>query len=224
MAKELYILCEGELDDVFYETLAERVTGSSFSRTDDRFRVRHGANWKTAMAAARLMMSWVKHWQSKQDIAVIIAVDNDRCPNHPGGTPPARTLPPYDQKKQSRFVALNRIVEDALGPNRSQWPVDVAIAMPVEMVESWVLTLLKPERDTLPIYKEAAQFLARLYYGGTPPPQLEDLCKLEAESRSMNLMDLFFYAANCDLAAAEAASPSFKMFTDELRAWRKASD
>lgn len=220
MAKELYILCEGERDDVFYETLAERVTSQTFSRTDDHFRVRHGANWKTAMAAARLLMSRIKHWHGRQEIAVIVAVDNDRSPGHPGGTPPARTLPSFDQKKQPRYPELKRIIEDALGPNRNQWPVDVAIAMPVEMVESWVLTLLNPERGELPIYAEAAQGLARQYYGSTPPPQLKDLRDQEAAVLSMNQDELFFHAASCDHAAAEAVSPSLKMFTDELRQWR----
>lgn len=220
MAKELYILCEGERDDVFYETLAERVTSQTFSRTDDHFRVRHGANWKTAMAAARLLMSRIKHWQGRQDIAVIVAVDNDRSPDHPGGTPLPQTLPRFDQRKQPRYPELKRIIEEALGPDRSQWPVDVAIAMPVEMVESWVLTLLNPECGELPIYAEAAQELARQYYGRTPPPQLKDLRDEAAASLSMNQDELFFHAASRDLAAAEAVSPSLKMFTDELRQWR----
>lgn len=221
MAKELYILCEGDRDDAFYETLAERVTGMTFSRTDDHFRVRHGSNWKTAMAAARLLMSGLRHWKGRQDVAVIIAVDNDRSPGHPGSFPLARTLPPFDQKKAPRYAALKQIVEDALGADRSRWPVDVAIAMPVEMIEAWVLALLNPNRGELPIYAEAGQALARQYYGRTPPPQLKDLRNEEARQRDMSQDDLFIHAASQHLGAAEAASPSLKMFIDDLRAWQR---
>ena len=79
----LYILSEGERDELFYDLVAERVTGRGFERPSD-FRLRCGANWKSALAAGRLLLNRVKHWGGAQDVAVILAIDNDRAPGHPG--------------------------------------------------------------------------------------------------------------------------------------------
>ena len=136
MARLLYILSEGERDDLFYERLAERVTAQSFSRAEDNYQNRRGANWKSTMSAARLLMANIKRWQGKQNVAVILAVDNDRAGGHPGAKALQQPLP-FDQKKEPRYPALKKIVEDALGPDRNAWPVDVALAVPVEMIESW---------------------------------------------------------------------------------------
>lgn len=226
MAKELYILCESEADGIFYESLAEHVTGMTFSRTDDRFRLRQGANWNTVFASARLMMNQMRNWKEKQDIAVILSVDNDRSPEHPGGVPSSRALPSFDTKKFGRYPALTKIVHEALGSNRAEWPIDVAIAVPVEMIESWVLLLIDPTRGELPIFAEASQPLARKYYGKNPPPQLKELCREEGTKIGLEKELLFFFVASREhgpshhLAAAEAVSLSLKMFTDELRQWR----
>ena len=171
-AKYLYILCEGERDEMFYERLCERLTGHTYILPTD-FRLRRGANWKTAMAGAVLLVNRFKHWPERQDIGLIIAVDNDRAPGHPGSPlPHPRPLPPMDLKKPERYPALIRMLEKALGPDRSAWPVDVALAMPVEMIESWLLVLLEPGCPDLPLFSEAKQALPSQYYGGNPPPQL----------------------------------------------------
>ncbi len=62
------------------------------------------------------------------------------------------------------------MLEIALGPNRNSWPVDVALAMPVEMIESWLLVLLNPDCPELPLFSEARQALPRLYYGANLRP------------------------------------------------------
>jgi len=220
MAKHLYILCEGELDEMFYERLAERVTGQTF-QSDQEFRVRHGSNWKTALAASKLLINRVRHWQSKQEVAVIIAVDNDRAPGHPGGQPYPRPLPKFDLDKPPRYRQLVAMLESALGKDRSQWPIDVALAVPVEMIESWVLTLLKPnEAEDLPPYSEASSPLAQRYYGTKPPPQLKDLRDAEAKSRGMSLDELFWTAAEADLDPAAAVSRSLALFIEDLKGWK----
>lgn len=218
MPKHLYILCEGELDEMFYERIAERVTGQTF-QTDQEFRVRHGSNWKTAMSAARMLINRFKHWQSKQEIAVIIAVDNDRAPSHPGGRSYPRPLPKADLNKEARYPKLAAMLESSLGTNRTAWPVQVALAVPVEMIESWVLTLLNPARDELPPFSEASRRLAHLYYGTTPPPQLKDLRDEAAKASGQTLDELFWQAAEQDLVAAGHASASLRLFLDDLKAW-----
>jgi hypothetical protein len=219
MAKHLYILCEGELDEVFYERLAERVTGQTFLQ-DEEFRLRHGANWKTAMATARLLISRIKRWQEKQDIAVIIAVDNDRASGHPGGRQYPRPLSKMDQSKAPRYLALQNMLHEDLGADASKWPVDVALAVPVEMIESWVLLLLNPQREELPLFSEASQQLAHIYYGKTPPPQLKDLRNEEAKQRGVDHLHLFWTAAEQPLEPAMEVSPCLRMFVEQLKNWR----
>jgi hypothetical protein len=216
----LYILCEGESDETFYERLCERLTGKSFEISAD-FRVRHGSNWKTAMAAARLLLTKViKHWQGNQDVGVVIAVDNDRAPGHPGSTPSQRALPPNDLKKEPRYSNLHTMIRDALGQDENAWPVNVGLAVPVEMIESWVLTLIDPSRaNSLPHFSLASQHSARSYHGGKTPPQLKDMRDAEAVKLGMTLDEFFWHAAERDIAAAEHASPSLRMFCDELRRW-----
>ncbi|MBE2284146.1 MAG: hypothetical protein IAE77_11875 [Prosthecobacter sp.] len=219
MTKHLYILSEGELDEMFYERLAERVTGFTFMQ-DEEFRLRHGANWKTAMASARLLISRFKHWQEKQDIAVIVAVDNDRASGHPGGRSYPKPLPKPDQSKAPRYEALQQMLFAALGSDPSRWPVKVALAVPVEMIESWVLLLLNPQREELPPFSQASQGLARLYYGKVPPPQLKDLRDEEVKARGVDRMQLFWDAAEQPLEPAMAASESLRMFVEQLQGWR----
>lgn len=216
----LYILSEGARDELFFDILAERITGNAYDPAED-FRLRKGANWKTVIAVGRLLLNLVKHWTEPQEIAVILAIDNDRSPGHPGAVPPPRPLTGLDLKKAARYPAVVQMIEDTLGKDRKQWPVDLALAMPVEMIESWVLLLWDPHRAALPIFAEAIQPSARAYYGKPPPPQLKDLCKTEAAGRARTLEEFFWHAAEQDINAAAAASPSLQMFVTELRGWRK---
>ena len=223
--KRLSLLCEDDLDEWFYEHLAERVTGQSFELDPEAPRLRQGTGWKAALTGARLFLNRIKHWRSQQDIAVILAVDNDRAPGHPGtNVPPSRPLPNQDRRKESRHKALVKLVQDALGPCRETWPVDLALAVPVEMIESWALHLCDPRRlEPLPIFSEAIQPSAQAYYGGNPPPQLKDLVRAEAAARGIGLDDYFARAAtDGDLDAAAKASPSLAMFREELRTWYHA--
>lgn len=220
----LYVLCEGECDDLFLDRLCERVAGRVFEREPVEFRVRPGSSLKTVLADTRLLLNKVRNWTVPQEIAVIICIDNDRAPGHPGGVELTRPRVGMDRKKAARYPAMIGQVEKTLGADRSQWPVDVAVAMPVEMIEAWALALHEPARAPLPPFKRAEQPLARLYYGGTPPPpQLRDLCDAERAAKGQTLEDFFWNAAEGgDLDAACAASPSLRMFLDEVRAWRCA--
>ena len=216
----LYILSEGERDELFYELIAERVTGRTFGRPSD-FRLRHGANWKTALAGGRLLLNRVKHWTESQEVAVILAIDNDRAPGHPGALPHPRPLVGHDLKKPPRFPAVMKMVTDSLGTDRQAWPVKVAVAMPVEMIESWVLLLCDPHRPALPLFAEAIQPSARAYYGAAPPPQLKDLCKSEAAALGASLDEYFWRATEQNIEAAGASSPSLRMFVNELAQWQR---
>ena len=219
MKKYLCILCEGETDEMFYERLTERVTAWNFEKPMD-FRLRRGANFKTALAKARLLLNRLRHWKDQQDVCVVIAVDNDRAPGNPGARDLARVLPPFDRKKEARYPALVKMVEERLGVDRAGWPVQVALAMPVEMIESWLLVLIDPERGELPLFSRADDQIARVYHGKNPPLQLKDLRDAEAKKRGVRVEELFFEVADIgDLERLAAREGSFAMFKAELEKW-----
>lgn len=223
MKRGLCILSESGRDEMFYERIAERVLNESFMAIDLPVMVKtqRNAPWKEVLNLAQKTIKRLQHWEGQQHMALIIAVDNDRAPGHPGAKPPARTLPPHDDKKAPRYPALQALLQTQFGQDRAAWPMDIALAVPVEMIESWVLILLSPSRTELPIFAEADQSSAITYYNGHPPRQLKDLCQQEADAANESRDQLFDRAAEQDLTAAEAASPSLKMFTEELRLWRK---
>lgn len=224
--RRLYLLCEDNLDEWLYEHLAERVTGQSFELGVEGPRLRPNPGWKGALAGARLLLNWIKRWHGQQDVAVILAVDNDRAPGHPGApSVPLRPLPNADRRKEPRHAKLTEMVHAALGPRREDWPVTLAIAVPVEMIESWALHLHDPHRpEPLPIFSEAIQPGARAYHGGTAPPQLKNLVKAEAATLGISRDEYFARAAgDGDLEAAGAVSPSLAMFVSELHTWRESA-
>lgn len=203
---------------MFYERLCERLTGLSFFRPDE-FRTRSGANWKTAIVAARLLMERFVRFTAPQEIAVLIAIDNDRAPGHPGCRNYPQPLPAHDRKKEPRFPKLQAMVNENLGADPAQRCVQAVIAMPVEMIESWLLLLLDPSRadNDLPPFAEADSAIAREYYGKQPPPQLKDLREAERSIRNVDLETLFFDAADAgDLDGLTTASESFAVFRKEV--------
>jgi hypothetical protein len=217
----LYVVAEGVRDDLFYDLITERITGRPFERPQD-FRIRPGSNWKTALAAGKLLLNRLKHWDGPQAVAVILAIDNDRAPGNPGTVlPHPLPLRGHDLRKTPRYPAVTAMIAEAFTEDRDDWPVDVAVAMPVEMLESWVLLLSNPARPALPLFAEATQASARAYYGHKPPNQLKDLVKLEAAAAGVTVDEYFWYAAEQDLDAGAAASPSFAMFLDQVRQWRE---
>lgn len=220
MQKYLYLLCEGEVDEMFYERLAERVTGLSFSIVEE-YRYRRGDNWKSVLAHARILLDKLQHWTEKQDVAVIIAVDNDRAPAHPGNLTPDHLLPAKDREKAPRYVELRQLLAKKFGDDPGDWPLDVAVAMPVEMIESWLLLLLEPNRAEPPLFAEADSASAQAHHQGKPPPQLKDLRDAAARARQLTRFDLFWEGADQgDLDQLALRSPSFALFTADLRSWR----
>ncbi len=215
MKPALYILSEGERDELFYERLCERLTGFTFSRPDE-FRSRHGSNWKSALILARILLDRYRHVSAPQEIAVMIAIDNDRAPGHPGGRAYPRPLPPHDTNKEPRYPKLQAMVNEKLGADPAARNVHAVIAMPVEMIESWLLPLLNAAHsdESLPPFSEADSSIARAYYGGNAPEQLKDLREAERKARKVDLDTLFFDAADTSDLARLNGSKSFAVFRE----------
>lgn len=217
----LTVFSESPHDDFVYESLAERITGQSFELCDVPLGYRKHSGVDKVLGLLRMLLKTLPKTGETSDRALIIAVDNDRCPGHPGASPHPRPLPPVEQNRASRWDAIQSALFDRWGENRAAWPVDVAIAIPVEMLESWVLLLLDPTRAPLPIYPNASDMQARIYHAPEKPgPQLKDLAQDEAHKRELGKQELLMLATDGDLEAVEKVSPSFRMFAEELRGWR----
>jgi len=214
MKPALYVLSEGERDELFYERLCERLTGLSFQKQEE-FRYSPGANWKTVFRLSRLLLSRFAHFETPQEMVVLLAVDNDRAPGHPGHRTYPRPLPAQDQKKEARFPRMREMVNEKLGTDPLKRNVHAVIAMPVEMIESWLLPLLEATHSdaNLPPFAEADSAIAREYYGNKqPPPQLKDLREEIRKMRKLDPDTLFWEAADSGELARLAGAGSFALF------------
>lgn len=218
--RTLTVFSESPHDDFVYELLAEKITGQSFALCDVPLGFRKHSGVEKVLSFLRMLLRTLPKTGEVSERALIIAVDNDRCPGHPGAAPHPKPLPPVERDRPSRWEAIQCELRSRWGENRAAWPVDVAVAVPVEMLESWVLLLLDPQRGPLPLYPNADDMQARIYHHPQKPgPQLKDLAEAEARQRELGKQELLMLAAEGDLAAVEAVSPSFRMFAEDLRGW-----
>lgn len=217
--KLLHILSESDADSFFYERIAERVTGMRFTPSD--IRLRRGSGESQVRASLKLLLSKFPKHTPRPDTAVLIALDNDRCPGHPGASAYPRLLTSAERRRPSRWKEIEDAMQARWGENRNAWPVDIAVALPVEMIESWVLLLLNPDRGPLPIHSRETDVSAIAYHAPSKPDlQLKDLADEEARSRRISKHELMMDAAEAgDLAELERISPSFRSFVEDLRKW-----
>ncbi len=217
----LHLLTEDDSDDLFYEACAQRITGRRFQ--SEVAKVKRGAGIGAVRVAMKYLLRGILRTGPLPDSFFIIALDNDRAPQHPDGARPPGTLSSADQRKQSRHDELHAAVAAVLGEDRSQWPIPGALAIPVEMLESWVLLMCDSQRpQPLPYFPSADKPAAQQYHGTTnPPPQLKDLAHSEATARGIaNRQELALDIALAhDSAAVAAVSRSYAHFRDQLLTW-----
>ncbi len=158
---------------------------------------------------------------ARKKIYLVVAIDNDRAPEHPFH----QQLPGLnatEQRMNCRFCELLQIIEDALGKDRSQWPIRGAIAVPVQMLESWLLLSCGHLADSLPLFASKAQPIAARYYAPRQPTdQLKDLCTLERQKAANLSMAEFClicaHSLNPETLAEQ--SPSFANFKTQVDSW-----
>jgi len=225
----LYLAGESELDEDFYAACAEKLTGQDFNWI--RLRNRKGAGldavrrqMKNAVVMARAAAG------GAEPVAFIAAMDNDRAPHpenevHPPGTGLDRSrLIPEERELESRLEWMTAVVEGVLGQNRKAWPIDVALAVPVEMIESWIVRSRQVQQpQPTPHFSRADSDQARMYYHpSAPPPQWKDLADDE-QRRSERTDKRDFHlevATNLDVDALAGRSVSFQMFKVWLDGWK----
>lgn len=214
----LYLITEDDNDDLFFERCLEQLTGLSFQLMPVRFR----GGIKEVRRMSRITLQNIQRTGRVEDCYFVIVMDNDRSPEHPHHQRHTN-LSGRDLAKQCRFCEIQQTIAAELGPNRANWPIKGAWAVPVEMLESWLLLILHPDwtQTNLPIFPEREKPLAQQYYGNHLTDQLKDLCEQEKTQQNITETGNFclFCAErlNSDLLAQQ--SPSFALFKQQIEDW-----
>jgi hypothetical protein len=222
----IYILSEDENDENFYNLCVEKIKAQGFQLVPIRLRKASG------IAKVRRNLPWlvnqVSHYRQAQQVFFVIALDNDRSPTHPDHQriPHIAKLPKKEQTRPCRFCELEKVLHEILGRNRSQWSIKGAIAVPVQMLESWLLLICNPSQyqneAALPYFAEKSQPIAQRYYAPHPPgPQLKDLKAIEKSQLGLTSEEDFCLHCIDKLAPGDLAAiaPSFELFKRQIDAW-----
>ena len=218
----LYLITEDDNDDLFFEGCLEKLTGLTFQVDSTRRRLRKGGGIKEARRMLRLVLQEIRRFGVQENIYLVVAIDNDRAPEHPLHQQ-IKGLNVTEQRMTCRFCELLQIIEDDLGKAPSQWPIRGAIAVPVQMLESWLLLSCGHDPDSLPIFARKVQPIAEQYYAPRQPTdQLKDLCKLEFQQGANLSMAEFCMTCAYHLDADRLAqlSPSFANFKTQIESWQ----
>ncbi len=224
----LYVVSESDADAEFYALCVQRLCGEA----PRLVLLRNSKNQDVTAVTATLdlgLKQAVKAAGSTRQAGFIGAMDNDRAP-HPenaGGLQRERLTPPEQQREDRRKWMLE-VVTDWLGKHRAAWPLPVALAVPVEMLESWLVMIFRPEPlQPARHFSWAESPGARDYYHPEPPPpQWKDLClELQAALGKPDRESFFLYAAErLDAVALAERSASFAEFKAMVEAWGAGPD
>ena len=215
----LYLLTEDDNDDVFFEGCIETLTGQNCHVI--KARLRKGSGISSVRSSLRLLIQNVRRIGHVENTCFVIAIDNDRAPEHPEHNQIAG-VSKSDQRKPCRFCEIENAIKEELGDDSSKWPIDGAIAVPVQMLESWLLLICDPTQS-LPPFAKKSPSAQRFYRSPNPPEQLKDLCRrarLEKEIHSMAEFCLECSVNLLDPDELSSLSPSFKIFADQVHAWK----
>jgi hypothetical protein len=227
-ANWVYILSESDYDDLFYNFCLEAMTGQQYQLISQR--LRRGGGISSVRRGIRYLLQQIKHTGRVENTFFVIALDNDRSPVHPhhARIPDSHKLPRKEQEQQCRFCEIERTVKQVLGEERQDWPIKGAFAVPVQMLESWLLLISNKEayqhERELPVFAWKSQTSAQQYYApNKPDDQLKDLKELEkAKANMISEEDFYLYCIEM-LVAAELSeiSPSFALFKEQVDLWHK---
>jgi hypothetical protein len=133
----LYILSEDESDDFFYKGCVEKITGEHFELIPRR--IRKGGGISKVRKHLPLLLRDIKFSGPVKNTFFLIALDNDRSPAHPKHEIHefVYKLSKKEQVKKCRYCEIENLAKQILGTDRNSWPISGAIAVPVQMIESW---------------------------------------------------------------------------------------
>jgi hypothetical protein len=223
----LYLVTESHRDALFYQKCATRLRGSEFSwvamhpyrKVGDGGSAQVQKHLRFALIQARSMA------QGEEAVCLIAAIDNDRTPHEENRTTLQRhKLSEQEARRPSRLQWIESTVANVLGDD--QGSLRIALAVPVEMVEAWIVKALGPEIPThqLPHFSRQAQPKAQKYYQpNQAPPQWKDLERQARMDCGWDDDEQFYEHAATEIAARAAEfsanSVSFKHFHDQICGW-----
>jgi hypothetical protein len=213
----VYILSEDDFDDQVYVYLLECLLSGPVDI--DRMRLRRGGGIGEVRKKLPLLLAHINHVGLHEGAYFLVAMDNDRAREHPH-----HEARPHSSAEPCRHCALVDALHAGMPEGR---PIPGAIAVPVQMIETWLLLMHDrekyPEESALPPFGRRDQPLARQVLGANPPPQLKDL--LDAERGPATKEE---FCVSCVLRLEpddlSARSPSFRLFRDQVSAWRAAEE
>ncbi len=176
----------------------------------------------------RWLSKQISHYTSAQNIFFVVALDNDRGPTHPNHQrlPHVNRLPEKEHTRPCRFCELEKALHDILGRNRKQWAIAGAIAVRVQMLETWLLLICDPDQYSseaaLPYFAKKSQAIAKRYYAPDPPVnQLKDLKEIEKSKLGITSEEDFCLHCIDTLVPTDlaAVAPSFDVFKKQIDAW-----
>ncbi len=218
----LYLLSESDNDDAFFKACVERLTGKTVELVSRR--LRRGGGLSELRSKSRILLGQIKHTGYVEETFFLIALDNDRNPVHT--THERRSgLSRKEKQKTCRFCEIDEVIQSFLG-ERHEWSIQGAIAVPVEMLESWLLLICDGEKHrdeaSLPPFARQDQKLARDFYASKrPPDQLKDLCDFEKQERCIDatLEFVAYCAGRLDPDDLAARAASFALFKRQVDSW-----
>jgi len=222
----IYILSEDDIDDMFYSLCVEKIKGGDYKLIPRR--LRRGGGISQVRRYLPILLKDIQHTGEVENTFFVIALDNDRTPAHPAHQqiPNINKLPKKERRKTCRFCELEKTACEILGTDRDAWPIKGAIAVPVQMLESWMLLICNREEykdeASLPLFAEQSSFLAKMYYAPKQPGnQLKDLAGLEKGNLGINSREDFCLYCIEHLTPDDLAlvSPSFSLFLRQVNNW-----
>ncbi|MGH7440167.1 MAG: hypothetical protein ACRENE_31125, partial [Polyangiaceae bacterium] len=179
-----------------------------------RLRLRRGGGVSEVRKKLRLLLAHIRYTGVQPDTYFVVGMDNDRALEHPSHQPL-----PHSDETPCRHCALMNALHSGMPDG---WPIPGAIAVPVQMIESWLLLMHDrapyPAESALPPFARKDQPAARQLLGPSPAPQLKDLVDL-ARGEQTPLEFALGCVLTLDAKALAARSPSFERFCDQILAW-----
>jgi hypothetical protein len=222
----IYILSESDIDDIYYSLCVEKIKEQAYKLIPRR--LRRGGGISQVRRYLRILLKNIRYSGEVENTFFVIAYDNDRSPAHPTHRqiPNIGKLPKNERRKACRFCELEITACEILGADRNTWPIKGAIAVPVQMLESWLLLICNREEykneASLPLFARKSMPLAKIYYAPREPEnQLKDLVELEKRKSGITSTEDFCLYCIEQLTPEELAlvSPSFSLFMGQLEGW-----
>lgn len=228
--KSLYLLTESDFDSLIYEALVTRLTNDGYVPVCRR--MRKGSGVGAVRASLAVALKEVSRMAQGSGVCFLVAMDNDRAPIESGDalTSQARNrLSHFDQRKSDRLAMLTEAIKQQLESGASDPLTPIAVAVPVEMIETWLLLIARGGlAEECPRFSRQDSTLAKqFHHPSAPPAQLKDRCETAQVEDGFQYHDewalhLIFERLSPEDLARRAHS--FALLAQSLSSWPKLSE